>query len=445
MKYFGTDGIRGRAGVGILRAERLVLLARALGTVLARHGMGSCLIARDTRPSGPMIETALATGLTAVGLDVHLAGVLTTPGAFAVCRELGIDATVVVSASHNPAVDNGIKVILPNGEKPKTQWEEEVESLYDLGDFPDRSGEGIGSVFPVPDGVEVYVRTLLENLPTGFSLDGVRLVLDCANGAAHLSAPEVFRRLGADVVPLFCDPMGEINLSCGALHPRRVADAVVEHGAHLGVALDGDGDRLFASDELGNVVDGDQILALLARHRRAADLLPGDTVVATVMSNAGLDISLADAGIELHRTDVGDRNVSQAMAENGWGLGGEQSGHIIFALDSRPAPGDGTSTALALLQAILAHGRPLSEFLSCITLLPQALMNVPVKEKVPFESMPDVVEAKGRVEKALAGRGRVFLRYSGTEKLARVLVEGDDEKAVQAHARDLVRALEEAR
>ncbi len=444
MKYFGTDGIRAKAGEGVMRPEMTALMGRALGAVLLDRGVRSCLVGMDTRISGPMIESALVAGLSGEGLCVRRAGVIATPGAHAAARAMGLDAAIVVSASHNPAEDNGIKVLMPDGLKMPEDMERTVEELYDSGPeaFGCRSGSGIGRVEAAPEAVEEYIQSVVARHAGGPGLRGVKVVLDCANGAAHRSAPEAFERLGAEVVRLGSAPDGlNINLDCGALHPRRMAEAVVESGSFMGAALDGDGDRVIAADEKGGIVDGDLMLAVLARRADKAGLLPGRTVVATVMSNAGLEAGLASEGIRLHRTDVGDRNVALAMKANGWALGGEQSGHIIFSENGAPVPGDGTCSALAFLGAVLESGQTASAAAGRIKLLPQALLNVRVREKTPFDLIPGLGQARERVEKELRGRGRVLLRYSGTEDIARILVEGDDAAAVSEHAARLAQAL----
>ncbi len=448
MRHFGTDGIRGKAGEGVLRPERTALMGRAIGAVLRENGVRSCLVARDTRISGPMIECALVSGLSAEGLGVARAGVITTPGAHAAAVALGAEAAAVVSASHNPAADNGIKVMLRDGLKIPEEMEKAIEELYDAGasSFPYVPSRPPGGVSDAEGAMEAYIRSMMDRIGPGFRLRGIKVVLDCANGAGARSAPEIFRRLGAEVVETACNPDGlNINLGCGALHPEGMADMVRNSGAFFGAALDGDGDRLIAADEKGGILDGDQILAVLARSMKAGGRLPGSAVAATIMSNAGLSLSLAGAGISLRRTDVGDRNVAAAMKALGLALGGEQSGHIMFGGPEGPLPGDGTVAALAFLKSVVESGRSASEAAGCITLLPQALVNVPVGRKTPFREIDGLLEVVSEVETELASRGRVLLRYSGTENVARILVEGADPRAVREHAQRIAAAFEKAR
>ena len=434
-RLFGTDGIRGTAGEGPLAPERVLALGRALARAL-RPPARRAVLCRDTRRSGPMVRDALAAGLLAEGVDVIDAGVRPTPALPYLARAWGCDFGVVLSASHNPMPDNGIKVFGADGAKLSDELEDRVER-EEARPVAAKTGKAIGRALPVPGGEDPYRSALLAEGKRFGGLTGRRLVVDCAHGAAWRDAPELLLALGAEIVALGASPDGDnINEGCGALQPENMARATAREGAFAGLALDGDGDRLILADETGAVRDGDFMLAGLARRLRVRGGLPGDTVAGTVMSNVGLEVCLGEIGARLHRAPVGDRGVAEAMRENGWAIGGEPSGHVIFRGPSGLLPGDGLLTALRVLEAALEAGA-LSALVPGWRSFPQVLVNVRVARKVPFEEIPGLCERKAAIEKALAGRGRVVLRYSGTESKARVMVEGPEEGQVRAFAEEL--------
>jgi len=415
-RLFGTDGVRGVANRD-LTPELALALGRALGATL---GPGATvLIGRDTRRSGPMLEAALAAGLAGTGVDAVLAGVLPTPAIAELVPAIGAHAGAVISASHNPFPDNGIKLIGPDGFKLDDAREAAVEeAMDDGGERPE--GAGVGDVRRLDDAAGRYVEGLLARLPV--DLSAMSVVLDCANGATHAVAPEVLRRLGARLSVINADPDGvNINRDCGSTHPEQLQAAVRAGGHDLGLAFDGDGDRVLAVDGTGALVDGDHILAVLALHLKAAGDLPHDTVVTTTMTNLGFRRAMADAGIAVRWTDVGDRYVLEEMQRGGFVLGGEQSGHLIN-LRSGPT-GDGLATGLMLLRALVDTGSPLAEAAAVMQRLPQRLVNVPGVRKADLPAA-DAVWAEVRAcEEALGEDGRVVVRASGTEPLVRVMVE----------------------
>lgn len=444
QKLFGTDGIRGEAGRFPLDEHTVSLIGLSLVSNLARE-LGRApriVIGRDTRESGPDIERALAGGATAAGAQVISAGVITTPGVAFVTRTEGFDAGVVISASHNPYRDNGIKVFSPSGKKLADEMERRVED--DLAAAVRRAGpeqrppDGRPKAY---DGYEDreshyrerYINYLAEDVGRGVKLDGLRVALDCANGAASDLAPELFKRLGAQVEVINASPNGRnINEGCGSLHLEGLQQIVVDRQLDLGVAFDGDADRALFVDSSGALVDGDAVILALADHLKSRGLLAGNTVVATVMSNIGLELALRERSIELVRAQVGDRYVLEELLARGGKLGGEQSGHIIFPNIS--LAGDGIITALELLRVIRDSGRPLSALASQMTKFPQVLVNVRVRSKPPLESLPEVQAEIDRVETELRGMGRLLVRYSGTENLARVMIEGEDQRKIEERA-----------
>lgn len=445
QKLFGTDGLRGRVNIFPMTPEVALRLGLAAGQYF-RNGSKrhKVLIGKDTRLSGYVFETALTSGFCATGMDVLLVGPLPTPAISFLTRNMRADLGVVISASHNPFSDNGIKFFNRDGFKLPDQAEQEITDMVLSGDsnwdFP--AGEDIGRAKRIVDANGRYVVFLKNTFPQDRTLDGMKIVLDCANGAAYGVAPMVLRELGAEVVPLACKPNGlNINECCGSLHPELIAQTVVEQGADIGLALDGDADRLIVVDEKGNVLDGDQIMALCAQNLLDRDALPGNTLVATVMSNMALEIFMKERGGRLLRTPVGDRHVVEAMRREGAVLGGEQSGHLIFLNHS--TTGDGLLAGLQLLRIMQEKDRPLSELANLLQPLPQMLKNVCVERKIPFDSVPAVDKAVREAEGELCGRGRVLLRYSGTESLARVMVEGDEESKVEALTERLCCVLQE--
>jgi phosphoglucosamine mutase len=445
-KLFGTDGIRGVANRDPMTAEMALRLGQAVAHRFRKRGRpGKIVIGKDTRLSGYMLESALQAGIVSAGADVMLVGPLPTPGIAFITWSMRADAGVVISASHNPYQDNGIKIFASDGFKLPDEVEAEIENeMIAIGGGDDgvrASPDAIGKAVRIEDSVGRYVQFLKHAFPKERTLDGVKVVVDCANGAAYHVAPQVFQELGAVVEELNVWPDGRnINYHCGALHPETMADEVRRSGAALGVALDGDADRVILADEKGNIIDGDQVMAILGTRMIASDQLPQRTVVATVMSNLGLERALAAKGGKLVRTAVGDRYVVEAMREKGFMLGGEQSGHIIF-LD-HATTGDGMVAALRVLAVMVQEGRPLSELASTMTRYPQVLLNFAVTRKRPFEEMPKVQSLIAKVESELGADGRVVVRYSGTESKARVMIEGTDEAGIKAQADEIAATLQ---
>jgi phosphoglucosamine mutase len=450
-RLFGTDGVRGVANVHPMTAEMALQLGRALAWIVRsgphRHRI---VIGKDTRLSGYMLETAIASGICSMGVDVMLTGPLPTPGIAFITESMRADAGVVISASHNPYQDNGIKFFSRDGFKLPDELELEVERLVlDAGGAEDFRGlrptaTRIGKAKRVDDAIGRYVVFLKSIFPRELSLDGMTVVVDCAHGAGYHVAPSVFEELGAKVIALNVAPDGKnINAGCGAVHPEAMAKAVLRHRAHLGIALDGDADRAILADEKGRVVDGDAIMALVGRDLHLRKGLAKGTVVATVMSNLGLERSLAEVGARVVRTAVGDRYVVEEMRRSGFNFGGEQSGHLVF-LD-HVTTGDGVAAGLNVLAVMAREGRPLSELARCFDPVPQALVNVAVKARRPLGELPSVQKAIGAAERALGKAGRVLVRFSGTELKVRVLVEGPDAKRTRGHAQaiaaELTRAL----
>jgi len=442
-KYFGTDGIRirGLANAHPMTVETALRLGRAVATVFSRDGhRARVLIGKDTRLSGYMFEAALVAGVTSTGADVTLLGPLPTPGIAFLTTSMRADAGIVLSASHNPFDDNGLKVFARDGFKLPDEIELKIEALIDA-DPQDHlpRGAALGRAKRVEDATGRYVTHLKTKLRSEFDLEGVKVVVDCANGAAYKAAPTLLRELGAQVIEIGTDPNGtNINDGCGSLYPELAAKAVVEHGAQLGICLDGDADRLILIDERGQVVDGDAVMALCALDMHARGHLPGATIVATVMSNMGLEKALAPAGIRVERSQVGDRYVVEMLRANGWRFGGEQSGHLIF-LD-HATTGDGLVAAIEILNVMIARQRPLSELAGVMTRYPQVLVNKRVKTKPPLGELPRVQAAIVSAESRLAGDGRVLVRYSGTEPKVRVMVEGADANVIRTLADDIVDA-----
>ncbi|MBZ4654964.1 MAG: phosphoglucosamine mutase [Peptococcaceae bacterium] len=421
---FGTDGVRGVANRE-LTPELAFKLGRAAASLLKpERGRGSIVIGRDTRHSGPMLEGALLAGICSAGLDVYLAGVIPTPAIAFLTRELEACAGAVISASHNPAPDNGIKFFNHKGFKLDDELEEKIEALVlgDLEGLPRPTGADLGKVIPLPDAVERYVN-FLKNIVKG-DLTGLKIVVDCANGAAYQAAPILLRRLGAEVIILNNEPDGiNINDECGSTHPAGLQKAVLEHKAHLGLAYDGDADRVIAVDEKGELVDGDKILVICGLNLHEKNKL-GKKIVVTVMSNWGLKQAFHKEKVEVLETKVGDRFVLEKMLESGAVLGGEQSGHIIFLKHN--TTGDGILTSLQLLQVLKEKGQPLSTLAQAMETYPQVLRNVKVKSKQGWEKNSAIQEAIARGENTLSGSGRILVRPSGTEPLIRVMAEGKD-------------------
>jgi phosphoglucosamine mutase len=439
QKLFGTDGIRGQAGKFPLDPKTVKTIGASLARLLAeRIGRPPTLITgRDTRESGEAIEGALTAGAAAENAIIESAGVITTPGVAFLTRNFDFDAGVVISASHNPYEDNGIKVFLPSGKKLDTRGEEAIEEDVRDGITPRQAADRAST----PDHGrtdqfhKAYVDHLVREVPR-LELGGWRIVADCANGAACSFVRPLLEHFGAEVVTINDSPDGRnINSECGSLHLQGLQRAVVEQNAHFGVAFDGDADRALFVDEIGNVVDGDATLWVLARRLQDEGRLTSSTVVATVMSNVGLELALRERGIELIRTAVGDKYVLDELVRSGAAIGGEQSGHIIFPQES--LVGDGMLTTLFLLDALAAKGRTLSEAVEGFVKYPQILVNIKVREKRPFEAVPTIAEAARFVEAELDGSGRLLLRYSGTEDLARVMIEGRNQADIERQANSL--------
>lgn len=437
---FGTDGLRGEWGKPPLDPDTLRRVAAALGVWLQSFGPDHkrVLVGHDGRRSGPVILQIIANGLSAAEVSCVDVGLITTPALATLVRAANAVAGVMISASHNPAQDNGIKIFRSDGTKLGDDAEREIEALALSVDVDDEDSEA--RVKPRRELVQVY-EDRLRNVFAELDLAGLHLVVDAANGGGAAIAPRVLRAFGAEVTEFACSPDGmNINAGVGALHPERLAALVVERGAALGICLDGDGDRGIFVDETGRVQDGDAVLAALAPHMQRRGLLPHACVVATVMSNLGLRRSLEREGIELVTTPVGDRHVVQAMRAGGYGLGGEQSGHIVFAGEGR-LTGDGLFTALMLLSLPAARQSGFAAAFAGFQRFPQLLLNIPVTSKPPLESMPEVQRAVREVEADLGVDGRVVLRYSGTENLCRVMVEGPSEGAVRQHVERIAEAV----
>ncbi|MEW6488759.1 MAG: phosphoglucosamine mutase [Thermodesulfobacteriota bacterium] len=428
-RLFGTDGIRGVANVDPMTTEMMVKVGRAAAHLFRQRSRGRhrIVIGKDTRLSGYMLENALASGICSMGMDILLVGPLPTPGIAFITASMRADAGVVISASHNPFQDNGIKFFNRDGFKLPDELEEAIEAHVFSGaiEHVRPTATEVGKAFRVEDAVGRYVVFLKSTFPSHLTLEGVRMVVDCANGAAYRVAPSVFEELGAEVIPLGVSPNGtNINEGCGSLYPEFMAQKVREVGAHLGIALDGDADRVIVVDEKGEEVDGDHIMAVCARELQRKGRLAHATVVATVMSNLGLERSLAEAGIRLERTQVGDRYVVEAMRAGGHTFGGEQSGHLVF-LD-HGTTGDGVLAALQLLAVMVESGKPLSELSGVMTAVPQVLKNVRVRERISVGAIPAAAAALAAAQAELRDAGRVLVRYSGTEPKLRVMIEGDD-------------------
>ena len=441
-RLFGTDGIRGVANRHPMTAEMALALGRSVAEHFRQRGQRCrVVIGKDTRLSGYMFESAMEAGIVSAGADVMLVGPLPTPAIAFITASMRADAGVVISASHNPFQDNGIKIFGPDGFKLPDEVELEIESRIV---HPDPLTPGpeprIGKAVRLDDAEGRYVQFLKHTFPKDRKLDGMRIVVDCANGAAYRAAPLVFEELGAEVTALSVEPDGRnINDGCGALHPEKAAAEVRRTKAAIGISLDGDADRVILTDENGEVVDGDHILAILGTHLIAQGKLPGNTVVATVMSNLGLERALAACNGKLLRTAVGDRYVVEAMRQGGFVFGGEQSGHIVFLEEA--TTGDGLLAALQILSIMVQEGRSLSDLARLMTRYPQVLLNFTVSRKVPLDSLPPVKAAIAKVERALGQDGRVLVRYSGTEAKARVMIEGVDEPSIRVYAEDIAECL----
>ena len=433
-KYFGTDGIRGRVGEAPITADFMLKLGWAVGKVLGNSSCDKVLIGKDTRISGYMFESALEAGLSAAGMDIKLLGPMPTPAIAYLTRTLHACAGIVISASHNPFADNGIKFFSAQGTKLPDDVELEIERMLDE-PMQTVDSSKLGKAERVVDAEGRYIEFCKSTTPMTLNLRGLKIVVDCAHGATYKVAPAVFDELDAEVIAIGNEPNGlNINQDCGSTKPRRLQAAVLEHGADLGIAFDGDGDRVAMVDHQGQLLDGDEILYIIARSRQQAGLLQGG-VVGTVMSNLGLEHALKREGIELARAAVGDRYVLEMLTAQGWQLGGESSGHII-CLD-RTSTGDGIVSALQVVTEMVLRGKSLAELRSGMSKYPQCMINVPVSGRVNLKEHTPILAAVRASEERLAGRGRVLLRPSGTEPVVRVMVEGENEAEVRREAAEL--------
>lgn len=438
-RLFGTDGMRGTVNSAPMTAETALRLGMAAGMRFRRGPhKHRVVIGKDTRLSGYMFESALTAGLCAAGMHVIMTGPLPTPAISFVTRNMRADLGVVISASHNPYYDNGIKFFDADGFKLPDNVENEIARMVEDMDYewPYPAPDQIGRATRIEDAGGRYIVYAKSCFPPQLTLAGLRIVIDCANGASYKVAPLALEELGAEVFRISCEPNGvNINDHCGSLYPDVVAAKVRELRADIGLALDGDADRLIVVDEHGAILDGDQLMAICAQDMMSRGELPGNLLVSTVMSNLALEIFMRDQGGTLLRTPVGDRYVVEAMRHEGAMLGGEQSGHLIFRHYS--TTGDGLLAALQILRIMTEKERPLSDLAGLITPFPQKLINVRVEKRLPFEERPAIGEEVSRIESELAGRGRVLLRYSGTESLCRVMVEGENPDKVRLYAREL--------
>jgi phosphoglucosamine mutase len=438
-KLFGTDGIRGIANVEPMTGEMAMQLGRATAYIFKnREGKHRIVIGKDTRLSGYMLETALASGICSMGVDVLLVGPLPTPGIAFITTSMRADAGVVISASHNPFHDNGIKIFSRNGFKLPDALEAKIEELIFSNSIDSLrpTAKEVGKAYRIEDAVGRYIVFLKNTFPNHVTLDGLKIVLDCANGAAYKVAPAVLEELGAEVIPIGVEPDGEnINLDCGSLCPQRVSELVVQKHAHLGMALDGDGDRVVFVDHKGKIVDGDHIMAICAINMADEGRLKNKSVITTVLSNMGLDLSLGKRGIRVVRTAVGDRYVVEEMVRGGHNLGGEQSGHTIF-LDYNTT-GDGILTALQTLSIIVGKQRQLDELAKSMVPLPQVQFNAKIDREIDVLKMAKIRRKIKTIEGELGKSGRILTRYSGTEPVLRIMLEGEDEDKIARMGKDL--------
>ena len=452
-RIFGTDGVRGVANVEPVTAETALKLGRAAAHVFTNlnpreHVAGmrpKIVLGKDTRLSGYMLENALVAGITSLGVDVLLIGPLPTPGVAYITRSLRADAGIVLSASHNSYEDNGIKFFRHDGYKLDDKIEQQIEELVFTGEIDSiRPTAGkIGRARRIDDALGRYVEFAKTSFPRGRSLEKMRIAIDAGNGAAYKSTPCILRELGADLTIAHNEPNGiNINAGCGSTHPQEIQRIVKESGAQVGITHDGDADRVLLCDEKGEIVDGDEILAIASLDLLGSGQLRENTLVATVMSNFGLDEALNAKGGKVLRTKVGDRYVIEEMVQRNLNLGGEQSGHMIFR--DFTTTGDGIVSALQILRIMQASGRPLSEIKKCLTKYPQAQRNLRVKSKPPLTELPSVMKLVSETEKELSGKGRVLLRYSGTEPKIRLLIEGRELDKIDKHANRIADAIEQA-
>jgi len=442
-KLFGTDGVRGVANVYPMTAEVALQLGRALAYVI-KFGSGRhrIVVGKDTRVSGYLLEYATVAGICSMGVDALLLGPFPTPGIAFITSSMRADAGVVISASHNPYQDNGIKFFSGNGFKLPDELEARIEVLMTQPEVEGAcpTATEVGQAFRMDDARGRYISFLKSTFPKEMELDGLKIVVDCAHGATYRIAPEIFTELGAEVIPMGVRPNGRnINHKCGATSPATMATLVKRHGADLGIAFDGDGDRVIMVDHRGEIVDGDHIMGICAQDMLERGSLRRKTVVGTVMTNLGLELALKDWGIRLLRTPVGDRYVVEAMLKGGYNLGGEQSGHMVFL--NYTTTGDGILTALRLLSVMLRKNKPLAELAGFLHKCPQILINVDLKERKDLKTVPQARQAIQEAEKRLGPQARLLVRYSGTEAKLRVMTEGEDEPLIRQVAEELAQAL----
>lgn len=438
-RLFGTDGIRGTANEHPITAEMVLQVGRAVAHICKKgNHRHRIIIGKDTRLSGYLLESALTAGVCSMGVDVLLVGPMPTPGIAFITSNMKADAGIVISASHNPFQDNGIKIFSRDGYKLPDAKEAEIEELIFSKSIDSMrpTAREVGKAFRIEDAIGRYIVFLKNSFPRKLTLEGMKIVADCGNGATYKVAPTILYELGADVIPINIEPDGEnINQESGALYPENLAKEVLHHKADIGLAFDGDGDRLIAVDEAGHVVTGDQILAIFAHLLKKENRLNNNMLVSTVMSNLGLSIMLKEIGVNHLKSKVGDRYVLEEMIKNDSVIGGEDSGHIIFR--EFHTTGDGILTALQLLTALLTFNKPLSELSKFMQVFPQCLINVEVKKKPELDAIPEIKQAIAKVEKSLAEKGRVLVRYSGTQSICRVMVEGPTIEKTQGHANSI--------
>ena len=436
-KLFGTDGVRGIANEYPMTAEMALNIGRATAHLFKKKGhVAKIIVGKDTRISGYMFESALISGICSMGVNAIMVGVMPTPGIAFLTSSMRADAGIVISASHNPLQDNGIKIFSSEGFKLPDEKELAIEDFI----FANSSHKhkplpgDLGKVYRLDDARGRYTVFLKHTFPKEFTLEGTKIVLDCANGATYRIAPDTFFELGAEVTTLFDHPDGvNINVNCGSQHPEKLAEEVVKRKAQAGFAFDGDGDRLIAVDEKGSVLTGDQILAVCASTMKKEGALANNLVVRTVMSNIGLSVAFEKLGIDSVLTKVGDRYVLEEMLNRGAVIGGEDSGHLLFL--KHHTTGDGIITALQLLTAMKREGKPLSKLAKIMSVFPQVLINIDVKSRPDLATVPEIVKAIKEAEKALGNRGRVLVRYSGTQNMCRVMVEGPTHEETKKHCR----------
>jgi phosphoglucosamine mutase len=451
QKIFGTDGVRGTANIEPITAETALQLGRAAAHVFKNlnkqardRGKHKIVIGKDTRLSGYMLENAISSGILSMGVDVLFIGPLPTPGVAYITRSLRADAGIVITASHNPYTDNGIKFFRADGYKLDDQIENQIEKLVFSGEIEKvrPAADEIGKAVRIDDALGRYIEFAKAGFPKNLTLENFRIIVDCGNGAAYKSSPCVLRELGAEVIVFGNHPDGKnINENCGSMHPEKLCAEVIAHKAHVGIAHDGDADRVLLCDENGKLVDGDDIMAIAATDMLAQGTLTEKTLVATVMSNAGLETTIKKAGGKIIRAAVGDKNVIDEMLKKGFNFGGEQSGHLIFRDYS--TTGDGLVAALQILRIMREKNQPLSKLVKCWIRFPQVVTNVRVREKIPFEKLEDVLTLVSEAEAELkSAGGRVLLRYSGTEPKARLLLEGCDEKNLKGWSQKICGAIQ---